>query len=86
MLHSNGIEPKIIFETNNQETQKKMVLADFGYTVVPKHMIEHEVKEDKLKIIRLSKKMSANIFLARHRSRSLTKQGELFFGFLKKMV
>lgn len=83
MLRASGIDPKIIFETNSQETQKKMAIANFGYTVIPKHMVESGASAGNLKIIKINKKLSAHVFLVKRRNRTLTKQGQLIVDFIK---
>ncbi len=78
MLQSVGLRPTTFFETNNQETQKRMVLEGYGYTLVPRHMVLAEVASRKLHIVKAPKRIGAHIILCRKRGRSLPKPALLF--------
>jgi DNA-binding transcriptional LysR family regulator len=78
MLHSIGIRPRVAFETNNQETQKKLALLGAGFTLVPVHMVEVELKTGALRRIRTEKPLGSWVSLIWRRNRPLSKVARLF--------
>ena len=82
LLNSIGISPRIVFETNNQETQKKLAIA--GYTLIPRHMVNDEIEHGTLKILATPEKLFTNVFLIKKKGRSFSKQASAFEEFLIK--
>ena len=78
MLESVGAVPKTIFETNNQETQKKMAILGSGYTVVPIHMVESEIASGALYRVATNKKIGSMVSLVKKRNKSQSRPGEVF--------
>ncbi|MGZ3729965.1 MAG: LysR family transcriptional regulator [Bdellovibrionota bacterium] len=76
MLRSAGMEPRTVFETNNQETQKQLVLAGYGCTLVPRHMVEGEIKSGKLKRMKTPKTLGGHVFLVSRRGQPLSRAAE----------
>jgi len=86
MLQEMGMDPTPSFETNSQQTQKKMVLLDHGYTIFPKHMIQSELRSGKLKIIKTPKKVGSDVFGVYRKNRTLTKPTALFLKYLREYL
>jgi DNA-binding transcriptional LysR family regulator len=78
LLNSIGINPRIVFETNSQETQKRLVIAGLGYTLIPRHMVSGEIKNGTLKTLATSEKLFTNVFFVKKKGRSLSKQASAF--------
>jgi DNA-binding transcriptional LysR family regulator len=76
MLRSVGVEPKTIFETNNQETQKQLALAGLGYTLVPRHMVESELRTGRLRRLKTPRSLKGRVFLVRKKSRALSRAAQ----------
>jgi DNA-binding transcriptional LysR family regulator len=83
MLDSIGVVPNIVFETNNQETQKRMAMQGYGYTVVPRHMVEAEVQRGLLRTVLTPKKLGWDLLLLTKRGRTLSKPAAVFREYLK---
>ncbi len=79
-----GLEPGRFIETNNQETQKRLVLANQGYTIVPRHMVDAELKRGTLRQVELPKKIGSPVFFARKKNRVLSKVARAFREHLEK--
>ena len=77
MLKSIVPHPSVGFETNNQETQKKLALIGSGYTVIPLHMVEQELIQQSLFRIAISKKIGSVLYLVKGRKKPLTKSATL---------
>lgn len=73
-----GIKPRQFFETNNQETQKKMALSGYGYTVVPRHMVEEELKSRLLQVIPTEKRLGTPLLLTQKKNQKLSGPAERF--------
>jgi len=78
MLHSVGVKPKHIIETNNQETQKKLAIKGYGYTVVPKFMVQPEITSGGLKVVKTPKTIGSHVYLVKRKNRTLSKPAFLF--------
>lgn len=83
MLHSLGITPKSIIETNNQETQKRLALKGYGYTVVPEFMVQSEISKGTLRAIKTSRKIGSSVYLVKRKNRTLTKPAQEFEAHLR---
>ena len=77
MLKTLGIKPSVRFETNNQETQKKLALMGSGYTIIPLHMVDSEIAESSLHRVITSKKVGATIFLVKRRAKLLSRPAQV---------
>jgi len=86
MLCSIGLKPTVIVETNNQETQKRLVIKGYGYTVVPKFMIESELREGTLMAVSISRKIGSKVYLVKKKNRTLTKPALLFENHLRAVI
>jgi DNA-binding transcriptional LysR family regulator len=86
MLHSVGVRPTKFVQANVQETQKRMVLAAVGYSVMPRFMVERELKAKELVEIETHKRLSGRLHLVRREGRTLTKPAEVFREFLKSIA
>jgi DNA-binding transcriptional LysR family regulator len=82
MLTDLGIKPKVAVETNNQESQKRIVLQGTGFTVVPKHMVEHEVQTGDLYRVATPKKIGLPVLMVQRKNQELSKPALVF----RKMV
>lgn len=83
MLKSLNLNPKKYIESNNQETQKRMVLAGAGFSVMPYHMLVEEAQSGKVGILRAEKKMGTDLLLVKRRGRILSKAGKEFVDMIK---
>ncbi len=86
MLRSLGVDPTVIVETNNQETQKRLALAGLGYTVVPKFMVEKEVTHGEAVLAKLGKRIGSPIFLITRKGRTLSRPAEVFEAHLRATI
>jgi DNA-binding transcriptional LysR family regulator len=84
LLQSLGIKPKLFLETNNQETQKRMTMRGYGYTVVPRHMVAEELKRGELRLVKAPKRLSSDIYLVKRKHKSLSKPAAVFEKFLRQ--
>ncbi len=84
MLDSLGITPNLVFETNNQETQKRMAMHGYGFTVVPRHMVEAEVQRGLLRTVLTPKKIGWDVLLLTKKGRTLSKPAAVFREFIIK--
>lgn len=78
MLGAIGIVPKVAFESNSQETQKRMALLGFGFAVLPHYLVRNELKLGKLVRIRTSKRLGSHVHLVWKRNRELSAPAALF--------
>lgn len=86
MLEDQGIRPKLFFETNSQETQKRMAMLEKGYTVLPRFMVREEIRSGSLVIVPTPKRLSADLYLARKKGRALSQAAEIFVGYLRERL
>ena len=86
LLASVGVRPRQFFEVNNHETQKKMAMQKWGYTVVPRHMALAELRTKQLIEITLPKKLFWPVYLAKRKGRTLSRTAEAFERFLTRQI
>jgi LysR family hydrogen peroxide-inducible transcriptional activator len=67
-LDTLGADRKILLETNNQETQKRLSLAGYGYAVLPRFMVEGEIRRKELCEIPSSKRMVVPMLMAKRKN------------------
>ena len=82
MLHSIGIEPKVLLETNNQESQKKLALQGLGYAVLPLFMVKDELKDHSLVRVHSTKKLGTDLLFVKKKNRELPMPGDLLSQFI----
>jgi DNA-binding transcriptional LysR family regulator len=70
MLRSAGIEPRTVVETNNQETQKQLVLAGLGYTLVPRHMVDEDLRAGRLRRLKTARTLKGTVYFVRKKGRA----------------
>jgi DNA-binding transcriptional LysR family regulator len=56
-----------VLETSNLETQKKIVLEGFGFTVMPRMMVENELGEGLLAEIKTGRRLLGDVYEVRHK-------------------
>jgi len=79
LLHEQiNIDPKMFIETNNQETQKRIAINGFGYTVIPEHMITEDIKKNNLAIIKTPKKLFSDVYWVHKKNKTLSKPAIMF--------
>ena len=83
MLRSAGFDPKAVMETNNQETQKRMVMAGLGYSLLPSHMVEVELREGRLEKMKAPRQFKGQVFLASRRGVRLSRTAEAWRAVLR---
>ena len=86
MLHSIGIKPKVLLETNNQESQKKLALQGIGYAVLPLLMVKEELKAHSLVRVHSSKKIGTELLFAKKKNRELPRPAEVLSQFLLRDI
>jgi DNA-binding transcriptional LysR family regulator len=86
MLQSLGVDPTVVVETNNQETQKRLALAGLGYTVVPKFIVEKELERGEAVSANLTKRIGATLLLLTRKGRTLSRPAELFAAHVRTTV
>ena len=86
MLSSIGVKPKLFFETNNQETQKRMVTQEYGFTVVPRYMVQGELKSGIFSEIKVPHPIGAELFFVKLKGRSFSRPAKLFEDHLKTQI
>ena len=72
MLKSAGITPKKVIETNQQETQKRLVEAGLGYSMLPIHMVRGELATGTLVRLKTPDRLESPLYLAIRRNRTLS--------------
>jgi len=70
--------PKINFESNSQELQKRLCLAGEGCVLLAKFMVEEELREKILKEIPLPKPLLADLFLMKRKQHVFTRPAQKF--------
>lgn len=78
-----GKSPKIAFESNSQETQKRFCLAGGGVAFLARFMVEKEIANGTLIELPLEKPVKLNLFLARGNGRALSLSAKTFLGLLR---
>lgn len=86
LIRSLGIEPNLFFETNNQETQKRMAMRELGYALLPYFMVERELREGTLRKIRAPKRLLADVYLVRRVVAEVSRPVALFDEFLRERL
>lgn len=83
LLKSSGTDPSLIFETNNQELQKRLCKVGYGCAVLPRFMVEKELCKKELAALSTSEKMTADILVARRKGQTLSVPAQRFYEALK---
>jgi DNA-binding transcriptional LysR family regulator len=84
MLRSIGVEPNLFFETNSQETQKRMALREYGFTLLPHYMVKAELAKGTLRRIRTPEKLGTEVHLVQRQARALSRPAALLADELRK--
>jgi DNA-binding transcriptional LysR family regulator len=77
-----GKDPKVVFESNSQETQKRLCVAGAGFAYLARFMVEEELKAGSLLEFPLEETPTLTVFVARKKSAPLSFNGRAF---LKEM-
>ncbi len=77
MLGSIGIKPTISFESNSQETQKRIVIRGEGYAVLPRFMVEAEVRARLLRIVPTPRSIGTEVYLVTRKGKTLSRAANL---------
>jgi len=72
LLRRLRLEPKEFVEVNLQEAQKQLALVGVGYTVVPRHVVEAELKLKTLVALPVTAPLRAPLFLVVRKNRTLS--------------
>lgn len=83
-LLEQGLKPRIGLETNSQETQKRFALAGFGYTVVPRFMVEGKLRSGDLVAVATRGKMTVPLWLVVRKNRTLSAPSREFIRVARK--
>lgn len=75
-------DPHITFESNSQETQKRLCIHGAGVAYLARFMVEKELKSGQLKEIPLSKPTSIPLVLATRKGRDLSLNAQTFLRLL----
>lgn len=76
MLHALGVRPRESFQTNSQETQKRLALRGLGFAVLPRFMVREELKQKLLVEVRTTKTIGSDLFLVTRRGKTLSKPAQ----------
>lgn len=76
------MEPRIVAESDSQETQKRLCLEGLGVSFLARFMIEEELKSGKLVEIPLKQLISIPLFLTRRNDRDLSLGARIFLQML----
>lgn len=68
-----GLKTTSYIQTNNQETQKKLVLANLGYTIIPRHVVEDEINRGILKELKTEIPLKSRIYCVELKNFDLNK-------------
>jgi len=79
-----GLNPKVYIETNNQETQKRLVIGGHGYTILPVHAAKDGLLAGTLVKVGTSVPLCNPVFLVRRRAGILTKPAREFAAFIAR--
>jgi DNA-binding transcriptional LysR family regulator len=82
MLSSVGLKPKLILETNSQESQKKLAMQGIGYAVLPLFMVKEELRARSLMRIECSKRIGTELLVAKKKGRTLPLAADALSRFL----
>ena len=83
MLNSLGIKPQMGIQTNSQETQKRHAIEGQGFTVLPRFMVQEELKKNQLVEIPVSKVIGSNVYWVTRKNKTLSRQATVFSEYLK---
>ena len=86
MLEGLGVRPRLFFETNSLETQKRMALQEYGYAVLPRYMVATELKAGLLREYPLPRAIGSPLYLVTKRGREPGRPAAVFRDFLKSRV
>ncbi len=78
LLESMGMERRLLLETNNQETQKRLCKMGYGYAVLPLFMVKEELKSKELVIIPGPRAMMVDVLLAKRSNHLFSRPAKLF--------
>jgi DNA-binding transcriptional LysR family regulator len=73
-----GDQPNIGFESNSQETQKRLCIEGGGVAFLARFMVEKELKKGSLVEVTLVKPLKLSLHLARRKSRPLSVSAKTF--------
>lgn len=79
-----GKDPRIAFESNSQETQKRLCLEKGGVAFLARFMVEKEIDTGKLVEIAPEKPLTLNLLLAKRKSFALSLNARTFLELMKK--
>ena len=73
-----GEDPKVVFESNSQETQKRLCLAGVGFAYLARFMVEAEIKAKTLVEYPLKEAPKLTVYVGRKKSVSLSFNARTF--------
>jgi len=79
-----GIKPVAFIQANNHEVIRRLCLAGIGYTVIPKYMVEADLRAGTLTRIKTLKPMISKVSLVRRKTAILSRPAREFIQELKK--
>ena len=86
MYQKLGLNPKKFIQTNLQEAHKRFVLEGVGWTLLPIHMVETEIKLKQIRRIPTPFKLLNPIYLVRLKNTKLNLLTDNFIQFLKQSI
>lgn len=84
LLDLMGKDPKVAFEANSQETQKRLCIEGGGVAFLARFMVEKEIKDGSLLELETEEKITYNLQLARRKSFPLSLNARTFLEILKR--
>lgn len=73
----------LVFETNNQELQKRLCLVGYGVAALPRFMVAEELRKKDLFELPHTKPMTADILVAKKKGQTLSVPAQKFYETLK---
>jgi len=84
ILKKLDLSPKKLIECNVLEVHKRLVLAGTGYSVMPKYMVQNEIKEGSLHRVSTKRDFKLPLLLVYRKNRTLSQVATRWAEFLKK--
>jgi DNA-binding transcriptional LysR family regulator len=78
MLRRNGIQARIVISSNSLESHRRMVLEGLGISLLPRFMVEEDIRQGRLTVIYPKKQFFYPLRLVTRKGKVLSKNAETF--------
>ncbi len=86
MLEENRVKVSVGISSNNLDAQKKMVLEGLGMALLPKFMVEDELRDRKLVAVPSERGFSYSLKFVRRKKKVLSRNAEAFLKVFKEKL